>query len=124
MLSDREGTRALAAREQVMRFVSWNLAFATWLLVSAFALPNGPVSQAATWIAAVAVGALGVAAAARPALRFWISGIAFALAIAVLLVPDVSTVAAVNDAVVAAILFALSVVEPGHSPAPAAKPAR
>jgi hypothetical protein len=104
-----------------VRYLSWNLAFATWLLVSAFALPNGPVAQAATWAAAVAIGALGIAAVARPALRFAISGIAVALALAALLVPDVSTPAAVSDAVVAAILFALSVVQPGHAPVPATK---
>ncbi len=103
-----------------MRFMSWNLAFATWLLVSAFALPNTPFSQAVTWVAAVAVGALGIAAAGRPSVRFAISAIAVLLALAALLVPDLSTTAAVNDAVVAAILFALSVVQPGHLPVPRA----
>ena len=100
-----------------MRFLAWNLLFATWLLVSVFALPHGPVSLAVTWVAAVAFGALGVAAVGRPGARFAISGIAVLLALAALLVPDVSTPAAVNDAVVAAILFALSVVQPAHATA-------
>ena len=97
-----------------MRFMGWSLLLATWLLVSAFVLPNTPLTQAATWVAAVAIGALGVAAVGRPAARFVISGVAVLLALGALLVPDLSTATAVNDAIVAAILFALSVVQPTH----------
>ncbi len=98
-----------------MRFVLGNLALATWLLVSAFALPHTPFSQASTWLAAVAVGAAATLAGGRPAARFAISGIALFLGTAALLVPGMSIAAATSNAVVAALLFALSVVTPAHA---------
>ncbi|HET8539467.1 MAG TPA: hypothetical protein VFL83_06310 [Anaeromyxobacter sp.] len=107
-----------------MRFMGWNLLFATWLLVSAFALPHTQYSQATTWLAAIAVGALAIVAVGRPPARIAIAGVAIFLAVAALLLPGMSTAAAVSNAVVAAILFALSVVQP-HAPAEArtARPA-
>jgi hypothetical protein len=105
-----------------MRFMGWNLLFATWLLVSAFMLPHTAFSQATTWVAAVAIGGATIMAVGRPAARFAISGIAVFLGVAALLVPDMSTAAAVNNAVVAALLFALSMVRPTHAVAEA-KPA-
>jgi hypothetical protein len=102
-------------KERIMRFAGWNLLFATWLLVSAFVLPHSPMSQGTTWIAAVAIGAAAIAAVGRPAARFAISGIAVFLGVGALLFPEMSTAAAVNNGVVAALLFALSVVQPTHA---------
>lgn len=105
-----------------MRFAGWNLLLATWLLVSAFALPHSPVSQATTWAAAVAAGAAAIVAVARPAARLAICGIAVLLGVGALLLPGMSTEAAVNDAVIAALLFARSVAGPAAA-APAGSPA-
>ncbi len=102
-----------------MRFVLWNLLIASWLLVSAFVLPRPPSSQAAIGAAAVAVGAAAILAAWRPSARVAITGIAVLLALAALLVPELSTGAAVSDAVVAALLFAPSVAAPAPAPAQA-----
>jgi len=98
-----------------VRFIFWNLLFATWLLVSAFVLPHTVFSQATTWVAALAVGAAAMLAVGRPAARFAITAIAVFLALVALLLPGMSTAAAVSNAVVAALLFALSVVRPGHA---------
>ena len=105
-----------------MRLTAWNLLLATWLLVSALALPNGPSSQAVTGAAAVAIGVLAVVARGRAAARFAIAGIAAFVALAALLPTDRSTAAAVSDAVAAAILFALSVAPRAGAPTPAVKP--
>ncbi len=103
-----------------MRFLGWNLLLAAWLVASTFALGSTPSTQAATWVAAAAVGAVAIVSVGRPAARFAISGIAFALAMGALLVPELSTAAAVSDAVVAAILFALSVSPSAHVSVPRA----
>jgi hypothetical protein len=105
-------TRLASRKERIMRFMGWNLLFATWLLISAFVVPHTAFSQATTWVAAVAIGAAAMLAVGRPAARFAISGIAVFLALVALLLPGMSTAAAVNNAVVAALLFALSVVRP------------
>ncbi len=103
-----------------MRLLGWNLLLAACLVVSTFALPHTPFTQAATCVAAAAVGAVAIVAVGRPAARFVISGIAFARAMGALLVPDVSTAAAVSDAVGAAILFALSIAPSAHVSVPRA----
>jgi hypothetical protein len=104
-----------------MRFIGWNLLFATWLLVSAFALPHTAFSQATTWVAAIAIGGLAILSVGRPAARFAISAIAVFLALVALLLPGMSVAAAVSNAIVAALLFALSLVRPAHVPAEQAK---
>ena len=100
-----------------MRFIGWNLVLATWLLVSAFVFPHTAFTLATTCVAAVAIGALALVAVGRPAARFGISALAAFLAIAALLVPGLGTAAAVNNGVVAALLFALSAVRPAQAPA-------
>jgi hypothetical protein len=97
-----------------MRFLGWNVAVATWLLISAFAFPHTPLSSATTWTAALVVAVLALLAAGRPAARFAITAVAFVLAVLALLLPGMSTAAALNNAVVAAALFALSLVRPRH----------
>jgi len=95
-----------------MRFIGWNLLFAVWLLVSAFVLPHSPFSLATTWISAIAVGTVAVLSVGRPAVRFAITAIAVFLGLVALLAPGMSTGAAVNNAIVAALLFTLSLVSP------------
>lgn len=102
-----------------MRFVSLVMLFATWLLVSAFALPQTASSAVATGVAAVLVAVLALAAHGKPAARYGISAVAVALAALALFTPGLPGLAAVSDALVAAVLFALSLVRPGRSSAPA-----
>jgi hypothetical protein len=107
-----------------MRFIWWNVALATWLLISAFLFSQTPLSSAITFLAAVAVVGLAFAAGGKPPVRYVISVIMLALAIAALLLPDVSGAARINMGITAAILFALSMVSPTHSsPGPPATPA-
>jgi hypothetical protein len=103
-----------------MRFIGWNLVFATWLLISAFALPQTPLSSAIAWVTAVLVATVALVSPGKPDARFVISALALMLAIAALLAPGVSGIAAINDALVAAALFALSMVKPVRHAAPAA----
>ncbi len=119
-----------------MRYIGWNLGLGAYLLVSAFAFGHSQESAAANGLIAVLVGVFSLASAERPALRFANSGFALVLAWAALLMPDVSGAARVNSALVAAIVFALSVVpgratghapadaEPRRAPAPGAADAR
>jgi hypothetical protein len=97
-----------------MRFIGWNLAFATWLLVSAFALPQTTLSATITWVTAVLVGTVALAAPGKPDARFVISALALMLGGAALLTPAMPTIACMNNALAAAALFALSMVRPVH----------
>ena len=98
-----------------MRFIWWNVALATWLLISAFVFSQTPLSMAITLLAAVAVVGLAFAAGGKPAARYIISAMMVALAFAALLLPEMSGAARVNLAITAALLFALSIVSPTHS---------
>jgi len=97
-----------------MRFIAWNLALAGWLLISAFALGHTAESAAVTGLLAVLIGTFALASPGLPGLRFANSAFALILAWAALLMPELSAFARVNGGVVAAIVFALSVV-PGRS---------
>lgn len=97
-----------------MRFITWNLVLAAWLLISAFALGHSPVSGTVTFVAGLAVATLAIAAGGKPGLRYLISLIALAMAAAALLLPSVSGPARLSTALAAAILFALSLVSPRH----------
>ncbi len=97
-----------------MRFIAWNMALAAWLLISAFALGHSAESAAVTGLLAVLVGTFALASPGLPGLRFANSAFALILAWAALLMPEVATIARVNSAIVAALVFALSVV-PGRS---------
>lgn len=100
-----------------MRFIGWNLLFAAWLLVSAFVLPHTAFSQLTTWVVAIFFTAAALLAADKPGARFAISALAVALAVIALLMPGMSAAAVVNNLIVAAILFALSLVNPSSAPA-------
>lgn len=97
-----------------MRFIAWNLALSAWLLISAFAFGHTEDSAALTGLLAVLIGTFGVASPGLRGLRFVNAAIALGLAWAALLMPDVAALARVNNAVVAAIVFALSLI-PGRS---------
>ncbi|HSM92916.1 MAG TPA: hypothetical protein VLT47_08490 [Anaeromyxobacteraceae bacterium] len=97
-----------------MRFINWNVGIATWLLVSAFALPNTPTSMFLVAATAFLVPVVALFAGVRPGARFLISALALALAALMLLLPGVSAAARVSTLLVAAALFALSLVSPRH----------
>lgn len=102
-----------------MRFLILNLIFATWLLVSAFALPQTPFSTAFTALAALVVAVFAFVAYGKPGARFVISVVAVILGIGALLLTDAGGVSRASNAIVGAILFALSLVRPGRSAAEA-----
>ncbi len=93
-----------------MRYIAWNMALGAWLLISAFALGHSMESAAVNGLLAVLIGTVSIASPALPGLRFANSAFALVLAWAALLMPDVSAIARINSAAVAAIVFALSVV--------------
>jgi hypothetical protein len=100
-----------------MRFIAWNLALAAWLLISAFVFPHTAESAALTWVVAVVFGIFGIAAPGLPGLRFFTAVLAFVLGWASLLLEGVSWPARVNNALVAAAVFALCLV-PGRATGP------
>jgi hypothetical protein len=102
-----------------MRFIAWNLAIAGWLLFSALALPHTEDSAALSGLLAVLIGTFAVASPGLPGLRFVNAGLALVLAWAALLLPEVGALARINDGLVAAAVFALSVI-PGRSTVAAA----
>ena len=97
-----------------MRYIAWNMALSAWLLISAFAFGHSAESAAMNGLLAVLIGCIAVASPSRPGLRLANSGLAFILGWASLLMPDVSGIARINSALVAAVVFALSIV-PGRS---------
>ncbi len=101
-----------------MRFIAWNMAIAAWLLLSALALPHSVDSAALTALFAVLIGTFALASPGLPGLRFANAGLAFVLGWAALLLPEVGALARVNNALVAAAVFGLSLI-PGRSTAPA-----
>jgi hypothetical protein len=100
-----------------MRFLTLNLIFATWLLISAFALPQTPFSTAFTAVAALVVAVFAFVAYGKPGARFVISVVAVILGIGALLLTDAGGVSRASNAIVGAVLFALSLVRPGRSAA-------
>jgi hypothetical protein len=102
------------AKEQVMRFIGWNVAIASWMLISAFALPQTATSSAITAVGAFLVPLIALFAGAKPGVRYVISIGAIALAVLMVLLPGVSAAARISNALVAALFFALSLVSPRH----------
>jgi hypothetical protein len=103
-----------------MRFINWNIAFAAWMLISAFALPQTPISSALTAGFAFLVPVIALLAGAKPGVRFLITLLAVALATASLLVPEVPAAARISNMVMAALFFALSFISPRHAATAAA----
>jgi energy-converting hydrogenase Eha subunit B len=101
-----------------MRFIAWHMALAGWLLLSSFALPYGENGMALTALLAVFIGTVGLAAPGLPGLRFGNTLLAMVLAATALLMAGMEWPARINSLVVAAVVFALSVI-PGRSWGPA-----
>jgi hypothetical protein len=107
-----------------MRFIWWNIAIATWLLFSAFLFSQTPASSFVTGLMSVAVVAFAIAAGGEPAAPYAISALMVGLGVCALLLPGMSGAARLNLAIVAALLFALSLVSPLHAhPGHPAEPA-
>lgn len=96
-----------------MRFLGWNLLFASWLLVSAFLFTHTAASLSLTVACALLVALFALASRGVPRLRMVLSAIAVVLGGAALLLPDVSGAARLSNGLTAALVFALSVV-PGR----------
>lgn len=101
-----------------MRFLGWNLTLSTWLLISAFVFPHTPTSSGLTVFAAFFVLLFAFVATGKPASRFVITVLAAMLGATAMLLPGISGAAAVNNAIVGALLFALSLVRPVHAAPP------
>jgi hypothetical protein len=98
-----------------MRFIAWNLVVAAWMLLSAFALDHSPASAALTGLTAVLVATFALASAGIPGLRFLNALLGFfALGWAALLLPEVGGVARVHNALLGAVVCALSLI-PGRA---------
>jgi hypothetical protein len=97
-----------------MRFLAWNMALAGWLLFSAFALPHSPGSAALTGLLAVLIGTVALCSPGLRGLRFVNAVLALVLAVAALTMPDVGWLARIHDLLMAATIFALSII-PGRS---------
>jgi hypothetical protein len=104
-----------------MRFIAWNMAVSGWLLFSSLALLHSPVSAALSGLLAVLIGSFALASPGVPGLRFANAILAIVLAWAALLMPEAGALARVNNAIVAAAVFALSLI-PGRSTTSAAPP--
>lgn len=97
-----------------MRFINWNVAISSWLLISAFALPNTPTSMAVTAVSAFLVPLVALYAGGRPGARYVISVLSLVLAALMILLPGVGAAARISTMLVSASLFALSMVSPRH----------
>lgn len=99
-----------------MRFIGWNVAFASWLLISAFALPGHTgTSSFITAAVAFVVPLVALFAGARPGARYVISILALAFAILMVVIPAVGAAPRISNALMAALFFALSLVSPRHA---------
>ena len=101
-----------------MRFMAWNVALACWLIVSTFAFEQSATSFVLCWLTAIVVSVIATVSPARPGVRYVITFLAFALFWCAILLPDASVAAMVNNALVAAVLFLLSMVRPTSSRKP------
>ena len=106
-----------------MRFIWFHLALAALLLLTAFVLPQTPLSMGVLLAAGIAVAGLAIAAGGKPAVRYTLAAIAVGLAFLMLLLPGISGAGRVASALIAAALFALSLATPRHAEAGAHHPA-
>lgn len=96
-----------------MRFLTWSLVLSGWLLVSAFVLPQTAGSAAVAVLAAFVMVSLSAFAVGRPGVRYVNAVLALLLA-GFALLGNVPWVAALNDTLVAAAYFALTLISPQH----------
>lgn len=97
-----------------MRFMTWHLAIASWLMLTAFALGHSEASAAMTALLGVLIGTFGFAAAGLPTFRLMNAPMALILFGLAVLSVDSSGIARINNAIVAAIVLAFSVI-PGRA---------
>lgn len=97
-----------------MRFLGWNLLFASWLLISAFVFTQTAASLAVTLACALLIGVFALLSRGKPGLRMVLSALAVILACVALLLPGLPGATRLNDGLVAALVFGLSVV-PGRA---------
>jgi hypothetical protein len=93
-----------------MRFMALIVTLASWLMISTFAFPQSGESFLLAWMVALLVSGISIASPGRMNLRLIISGLAFILFWAAILLPDVSFAARVSNGTVGALLFALGIV--------------
>ncbi|MEI7705268.1 MAG: hypothetical protein WCK73_11795 [Deltaproteobacteria bacterium] len=82
----------------------------SWLMISTFAFPQSGESFLMAWIVSLLVSGISIASPGRMSLRLIISGLAFILFWAAILLPDVSMQARVSNGLVGALLFVLGIV--------------
>lgn len=97
-----------------MRYLAWNLVFASWLLLTAFVFTQTAASLWITVLCAFLIGVFALLSRGKPSLRMVVSVLALALGAAALLLPGLPGATRLNDGFVAALVFGLSVV-PGRA---------
>jgi hypothetical protein len=97
-----------------MRFITWHMAIAGWMLFASFLLPYGPNGMAFTALLAVLIGTIGLAAPGLPGIRFINTLLAVVLALTAFMIADLEWLARIHSLVMALVVFALSVI-PGRS---------
>ena len=93
-----------------MRFMATIATLCSWLMISTFAFPQSGESFMLCWILALLVSGIAMASPGRMSLRLLISGLSFVLFWSAILLPNVSFWARINNGLVGAILFAVSIV--------------
>jgi hypothetical protein len=93
-----------------MRFMAIIATLCSWLMISTFAFPQSGESFILCWVLALLISGISMASPGRMNLRLLISGLAFFLFWAAILLPDVSFAARVSNGFVGATLFAVSMV--------------
>lgn len=97
-----------------MRFLTWHLAIAGWLLMSAFALGHSEGSAALTALLGVLIGTFGFAAAGLSSFRLLNAPMAVVLLALAALSVESSGIARLNNAIMAALVMAFAVI-PGRA---------
>lgn len=94
-----------------MTFLGWNAVLSAWLLLSAFVLPHTAASTMVTVVVAFLTLVVAAFAVGRPAIRYLNGVMALGLAVYGLL-SGMPAAAAIHNAIVAAVILALSAVNP------------
>ncbi len=97
-----------------MRFMTWHLGIATWLMFSAFALGHSEGSAALTALLGVLIGTFGFAAAGLSSFRLLNAPVALILFVLAVFSVDSSGIARLNNAIMAAIVLGFAAI-PGRA---------
>lgn len=87
-----------------------NLCLGSWLFVSAFTWPHSASSRTNTWMVGLIIGLLSIAAIRAPAARFANTAAAVWLFCSTLSISHYSTDTSWNNAMVASVVFLISLV--------------